>query len=299
MKRARDQRNHLRRCGDSPVPVARPERVAELVRHNRVLQAELSDAASERDELRRAMFEGAQMQRKLCGPRRLRRGSFEFASEIFPARHLSGDFISLFDCGEEIAFAIGDITGKGLPAAMWFTHLMVSVRDQMLKTKHPSIAMQAVNHELCHIPFAAPLTTMFLASLNPSTGRLFWCNAGHPPAQILSADGRLRSLHDGGPLLGAVPDASFHCGEANLRPGDSLLACSDGVLECRNAAGAEFGVERLLHAAKVSIRPAASVVLFSVLAAAQEFTVNQRSEDDMAMLVVTRAKTGSTCLDAQ
>lgn len=300
MKRARDQRNHFRRCGEQPVPATRPELLAELVRHNRVLQAELSDAIAERDELRHAMFEAAQMQRRLCGPRRLRRGPFEFATEIFPARHLSGDFISLFDCGAEIAFAIGDIMGKGLPAAMWFTHMMVSLRDQMLSTRTPSDAMRAVNNNLCSVPFAAPLTTLFIAKLNPVNGRLLWCNGGHPPAQILSADGRLRSLDDGGPLLGAVPNAAFNCGEAYLAPGDSLFAYSDGVLECRNTAGTEFGMDRLLKAAKMSISPAASVVLFSVLAAAQEFTVNQRREDDMAMVVVSRGGNNTTArLDAQ
>jgi serine phosphatase RsbU (regulator of sigma subunit) len=240
------------------------------------------------------------MQRRLCGPRRLHRGPFEFATEVFPARHLSGDFISLFDCGSEIAFAIGDIMGKGLPAAMWFTHMMVSLRDQMLSTRTPSQAMQAINEDLCSVPFAAPLTTLFLASLNPANGRLLWCNAGHPPAQILSGDGQLRSLDDGGPLLGAVPNAPFNCGEAHLAPGDSILAYSDGVLECRNTAGAEFGIGRILKAAKMSISPVASVVLFSVLAAAQEFTVNQRREDDMAMVVVSRGGNNPTArLDAQ
>jgi len=288
VKRAREQRNHFRRCGENQAPATRPDLLNELVLRNRVLQAELSDAAAERDELRHAMFDGAQMQRKLCGPRRLRRGPFEFASEMFPARHLSGDFISLFDCGPEIGFSIGDITGKGLPAAMWFTHMMVSLRDQTLGNLTPATAVQALNNDLCSIPFAAPLTTLFLAKLDPANGRLLWCNAGHPPAQILSADGRLRSLEDGGPLLGAVANASFSCGETYLEPGDALLAYSDGVPECRNTAGMEFGIERLLRAARLSISPAASVVLFSVLAAAQEFTVNQRREDDMAMIVVSR-----------
>ena len=85
-----------------------------------------------------------------------------------------------------------------------------------------------------------------------------------------------------------------------MDPGDSLLAYSDGVLECRNTAGAEFGMDRLLKAAKLSISPVASVVLFSVLAAAQEFTVNQRREDDMAMVVVSRGRNNSMPLmDAQ
>lgn len=289
--RARENHNHFRRCVDLAQQTSRVEPV-DLVRRNRVLQAELSDAVAERDELRRAMFEGAQMQRRFCGPRRMRRGAFEFASEIFPARHLSGDFINLFECGSEIAFAIGDIAGKGLPAAMWFTHLVTTVQEEMRAIGEPAKAMKALNSAFCQAAFDVPLTTLFLAILDPQSGRLRWCNAGHPPAQVVRANSLLELLHDGGPLLGAVPEAQFQCGELYLEPGDFLLAYSDGVEECRNNAGVEFGAERLLDAAKRPITASATHILFSVLAAAQEFTVNQRRDDDMAMIVLTRANQG-------
>ncbi len=290
MSKAQESRTYFRRCAEPGPRADRTEASMDLVRRKRVLQFELADAVSERDELRRTMFEAAQMQRRLCGPRRLRRGDFEFASELFPARHVSGDFISLFPCGSELAFAIGDIAGKGLPAAMWFTHLITALREMTIASPDPGSAMKGLNNSVCESAFDVPLTTMFLARLDTGTGRLQWCNAGHPPAQVLRRDGRFELLLDGGPLLGAVPEAQFHCGELYLEPGDTLLAYSDGVEECRNAAGSEFGSERLLDAAKRSLSTSAAHILFSVLAAAQEFTVNQRRDDDMAMIVLTRSQ---------
>ena len=90
---------------------------AEVVRRNRALEDQLAALRRENDDLHRTLFEAAHAQRKLCGPRYLRRDSFEIASEIFPVRHLSGDFISIFDFEDDLVFAIGDIAGKGLSAA--------------------------------------------------------------------------------------------------------------------------------------------------------------------------------------
>src|SRR5437870_11838747 len=103
----------------------------DVARRNRVLEDQLATLRREHDDLRRTMYEAAQVQRKLCGPRLLRREPFEIASEIFPVRHLSGDFISVFELGTDLVFAIGDIAGKGLSAGMWFTHVVGMVRLQI------------------------------------------------------------------------------------------------------------------------------------------------------------------------
>ena len=75
-------------------------------RHH-ALEDQLASLKREHDDLRRAMYEAAQVQRRLCGSRHLRAGSYEFASEIFPVRHLSGDFISLFEVQDDLVFAVG------------------------------------------------------------------------------------------------------------------------------------------------------------------------------------------------
>ena len=261
--------------------------LAEVARRHG-LEDQLAQVRREHDELRRVLFEAAQVQRKLCGPRLLRRESFEIATEIFPVRHVSGDFISLFDAQGDLVFAIGDIAGKGLPAGMWFTHLISMLRLQFGSHGDPAATLAAVNRDLLRTGTELPLTTMFLARLNSKTGEITYCNAGHPPALLLRANGRLEGMRNGGPLLGALMGASFVNGKTTLKPGDTLLGYSDGITECRNATGSDFGAERLLSAAQAARDSGATATLFSVLGAAEDFAGGYAREDDLALIVVHR-----------
>ena len=261
----------------------------DVARRNRVLEDQLATLRREHDDLRRTMYEAAQVQRKLCGPRLLRRESFEIASEIFPVRHLSGDFISVFEVGTDLVFAIGDIGGKGLSAGMWFTHVVGMVRLQIEALGDPAAALSAINRDLQLTRLELPLTTVLLGRLNLQTGEVTYCSAGHPPALVFRNDGHMDSLREGGPVLGVLAGACFANGRTTLRPGDTLLGYSDGIAECRNENGAEFGAEGLAAAAQVSRGSSASGTLFSVLGAAEDFAGSQSREDDMALIVVRRA----------
>ena len=261
--------------------------LAEAARRH-ALEDQLAQVRREHDELRRVLFEAAQVQRKLCGPRLLRCESFEIATEIFPVRHLSGDFISLFEAHGDLVFAIGDIAGKGLPAGIWFTHLIGMIRLQFRSHSDPAATLAAVNRDLLRTGMELPVTTLFLARLNSKTGEITYCNAGHPPALLLRDNGRLDNLRAGGPLLGALAGASFVTGKTTLAPGDTLLGYSDGITECRNTAGADFGAERLLTAAQTACDSGAAATLFSVLGAVEDFAGSQPREDDFALIVVHR-----------
>ena len=260
----------------------------ELTSRNRILEEQLSVLRQEHDELRWTIFEAAQMQRRLCGPRHVRREPFTLASELFPVHHLSGDFISVFDRGAELVFAIGDIAGKGLAAGMWFTHLVGLIRLQVFSGKDPAAAMSIINHELCNVQFAPLLTSLFLARLNIEIETITYCNAGHPPSLLIRHCGQVESLDAGGPILGAVPDAGYVCGQSRLRAGDSLLCYSDGIVECRNAQGAEFGTERLTSTVGQSYISSASARLFSLLGAVEDFAGSGRREDDFALMLLHR-----------
>lgn len=266
---------------------AESQALAEVARRH-ALEDQLAQVRREHDELRRVFFEAAQVQRRLCGPRLLRRGPFEIATEIFPVRHLSGDFISLFEARGDLIFGVGDIAGKGLPAGMWFTHLISMIRLQFDRQDDPATTLAAVNRDLLRTGMELPLTTLFLARLNSKNGGITYCNAGHPPAVLLRANGRLENLRAGGPLLGAMAGTSFVNGTATLESGDTLLGYSDGITECRNAAGADFGGERLLTAAQAACDSGAAATLFSVLGAVEDFAGSQPREDDFALIVVHR-----------
>ena len=275
-------------------PVSTPCRLklsaarAEVTPADPALEDQVADLRRDYNDLRRVMYEAAQVQRRLCGPRYLRWESFEIASEIFPVRHVSGDFISVFELEGDLVFAIGDIAGKGLSAAMWFTHILGLLRMQITALESPAAALSAINRDLLQTSLEFPLTSLLLGKLNVSSGEITYCNAGHPPALLLRRDGSADQLCDGGPLLGAIAGASFANGKTTLRQGDTLLGYSDGIAECRNPAGSDFGVERLLLAAQLPCGSAASSILFSVLGAAEDFAGSRTREDDMALIVVRR-----------
>jgi sigma-B regulation protein RsbU (phosphoserine phosphatase) len=132
----------------------------------------------------------------------------------------------------------------------------------------------------------APLASFFLARLEPETGKLDYCSAGHPPALLLRTGGQLELLSQGGPLLGVIPAARFDCGSVHLRAGELLLICSDGILESFNVADQEFGRERLEAELRSAGSGSADTVLFSVLGAVQDFAAPRPLTDDMTLVVV-------------
>lgn len=260
--------------------------VTEFARRNRALEDQLAHFRREHDKLRRSLFEAAQVQRKLCGCRYLRRGPFEFAGEIFPVDHLSGDLVTVFDRGADLLFAIGDIAGKGLPAALWFTHVVAMLQLEAGCRETPAAALTALNRDLAQMRFTAPFASLFLARLDLHTGELLYSNAGHPPALLFGRDGRVESLGEGGPLLGALPEAGFVEGAARLQPGDTLLGYSDGIIECGNASDEQFGLTRLITTVRSSPASSSTATLFSVLGAVKDFAGSQPRQDDLAVLVV-------------
>lgn len=125
-----------------------------------------------------------------------------------------------------------------------------------------------------------------MARLDTFSGKLEYCSAGHPPALLLRQNGILELLSDGGPVLGAVPNAFFDRGSVELDTGDLLLACSDGILESFNEAEQEFGAMRLQTELRRAQGGTAESVLFSVLGAVQDFAAPRPLTDDMTLVVV-------------
>jgi serine phosphatase RsbU (regulator of sigma subunit) len=262
------------------IQVSPRPRQRELVLKLAALQKDYAD-------LHAALFEAAQVHRRLCAPRLVRHDDFEIASEIFAVRYLPGDFFTVEKAGSGVILALGDICGHGLAAGMWTTHLVGLVGTHTAVSPDPEAIVTGVNRDLCRMS-SAPLASLFLARLEPATGRLEYCSAGHPPALLLRADGQLESLSEGGPLVGVVEGASYARGSVELRAGDVLLAYSDGILESLNNADQEFGYERLEAELRRARTGSADGVLFSVLAAVQDFAAARTQADDMSLVAIRR-----------
>jgi serine phosphatase RsbU (regulator of sigma subunit) len=252
------------------------------------LQEELSAWRRERLDLHAQLFEAAQIQRKLSGARELRHGSLQISSDVFAASFLSGDFTMFSQSGSKVLAAHGDIAGKGVAAGMWFTNLAGLLQSYGRPDADPAKLAAKVNRHLCYLKPVAPFITAFLARIDCRSGVVRYCNAGHFPPIVLRADGRIALLEAGGPLLGAIDEAVFTSGELSLEPGEALVIYSDGVLECGNAAGEEFGTERLSAALRSGGEQSARATLVSLLAALQDFANGSPVCDDISLTVIRR-----------
>jgi serine phosphatase RsbU (regulator of sigma subunit) len=272
-----------------PLPVKHPPSgsngVAEEMRY---LSDELYALRRDHAKLQQAVFEAAQIQRRLCAPREFTSGEFEIAGEIFPVRHLSGDFFKVMELGPALGVVLGDIAGKGLTAGIWQAHLMGLIQRSARNQANPSDAVAEVNGELCRDDGAPPLTALFFARIDPSTNELRYCNAGLPAPLLFRANKTLEQLDHGGPMLGAMKTATFQTGCVSLNPGDMLIAYSDGVTECRNLQDDEFEMERLTSASRAVSGASASKALFSLLATVLDFAGSCSPADDLTLLVIRR-----------
>jgi sigma-B regulation protein RsbU (phosphoserine phosphatase) len=252
------------------------------------LQEELDTLQREKLDLYSQLFEAGQIQRKLSGARELRHGCLQFASEVFAARLLSGDFTMFLQHGSRVLTAHGDIAGKGIAAGMWFINLAGLLQSYGHPDSDPAKIASEVNRHLCYLRPVAPFATAFLAQVDCNVGTVSYCNAGHFPPILLRADGRTVLLEKGGPLLGAIERAEFTSGYEVLEPGDTLLAYSDGVLECSNAEEEEFGMERLLDAFRRAKQKTAHATLMVLLAWLQDFANGSPVCDDVSLTVIQR-----------
>jgi serine phosphatase RsbU (regulator of sigma subunit) len=249
---------------------------------------ELDTLRREHAKLQQAIYEAAQVQRRLCAPREFVWGEFEIAGEIFPVRHLSGDFFKVMELDSALGLTVGDIAGKGLSAGIWQAHLMDLIQRSARTYLHPADAVAEVNRALCQDQSEPPLTALFYARLYPERGELVYCNAGLPPPLLLRRNKSLERLEKGGPMLGALQGATYSSGSVCLNPGDMLLAYSDGLTECRNSQEEEFEMGRLSAAAKAVSGASVNRVLFSTLGAVLDFADACPPGDDLTLLVVRR-----------
>jgi len=276
--------------GEEPISLAAAAG-SDFTDNPQFLADELNALRREQAKLQQAIFEAAQVQRRLCAPRDLNWGEYEIAGEIFPVRYLSGDFFKVMEQGPALGLAVGDIAGKGLTAGIWQAHLMGLLQRAARRHVDPALVVAEVNKELCE-DGEPPLTALFFARIDPHKNELLYSNAGLPAPLLLRSDKTQERLEKGGPMLGALKSAGFESGSLVFNPGDMLVAYSDGVTECRNPADDEFEMLRLIAATNAVAGVSASKALFSLLGTVLDFADTGSPGDDLTLLVVRRRGLG-------
>jgi sigma-B regulation protein RsbU (phosphoserine phosphatase) len=177
--------------------------------------------------------------------------ALDYGGQCRQVRALGGDcydFMSLTD--DRTALVVGDASGKGLAAALMMASVQSSLRTAALFTSDdlPEL-MRIVNVQAYHSSAADRFTTLFFGLFDKAAQTLRYVNAGHNPPVVLREDGSVRWLEPGGAAIGMFPDSDYEEGAVRLKPGDLVIAYTDGVVEAENAEGEEWGVQGLLRAA--------------------------------------------------
>lgn len=171
----------------------------------------------------------------------------EIIGELKAAKEVGGDFYDYADIDENhVAVLIGDVSGKGVPAAMFMMKTITSFRDFAAPNKTPSQILKEVNASILKGNKASMFVTCFLAILDKRNGKLIYANAGHN-APVIGSNRHFNYLKcESGLLLGCFKDCYIKDEEVTLKPGESITLYTDGITEARNSSGAFFGEQRLL-----------------------------------------------------
>lgn len=174
----------------------------------------------------------------------------DVAATIIPAKDVGGDFFDAFALdADTICMVVADVSGKGIPAALFMVRAITSLRLSISLNEPLADSVQAINRHLCEGNDSFMFVTVFIALLNVSTGELRYVNAGHNPPLVASEQGAYTLLPSprGSLALGLDEQVSFSVLERRLEPGDRLLLYTDGVTEGEDAAGGFFSLERTVQ----------------------------------------------------
>jgi phosphoserine phosphatase RsbU/P len=187
----------------------------------------------------------------------------------------------------DFGFAVGDVAGKGAPAALLTAVLQGVFASQASSGSGPATTLARVNQALIRRSVEARFATAFYGVLGP-TGALTYCNAGHNPPLLLRANS-VERLEQGGLILGLFEHATFEEATVQLQPGDLLITFSDGVTEAMSASSEEYGESRLLETVESHRTQKVTELVDTIFASVRAFTTGADQSDDVTALVVRYA----------
>ena len=227
------------------------------------------------------------------------RQEFDIYALLQPAREVGGDFYDFFFINDrELCLIVGDVSGKGVPAALFMAVTKTMLKARAIDDPSPASVMTRVNNELSADNPACMFVTLFMAIVDVHSGKIRFTNAGHNPPYILRKSGGFDCLDQRhGPIIGAVEGVAYKESVCQIGEGDSLFIFTDGVTEAMDTSGqlyAEDRLEKFLD--QVSASSAKQLTLDSV-ASVEEFAAGAEQADDITILTFTLQQSADTLQD--
>jgi len=251
------------------------ERLAELEHSRRRMASELEQAAEIQQQFLPA-----------CAPQV---PGLELAGFNASCRTVGGDYYDFLTYPDgRVAVMVGDVCGKGMPAALLMMGLQARVQVLAAEPNRPAVVVDRLNRVLAAAALNTRFISFFFALLDPVSGELAYSNAGHNPPLLIRANGTVEWLTEGGPVLGIVPNASYEEVRCDLNSGDVALLYSDGVTDSTNAQEEDFGEERLSEVMQRVHHNSADVILSALTAAVKDWAAGTPAPDDITLVVVRK-----------
>jgi sigma-B regulation protein RsbU (phosphoserine phosphatase) len=219
---------------------------------------------------------------------------WEFAAVYQAARQAGGDLYDFFELPDQphrLGLVIADVTGKGVPAALFMAFSRTVIRAESMTGRNPAAVLEQANRLIVRDSRSRLFLSAFYATLDTHNGRLVYANGGHnQPLWLRGATGECQELTARSFILGMFRDIELEKRQIDIAPGDLLIFYTDGVTEARDASGQLFGEERLWATLANNPDASAQQVLQAVIEAVKTFTGDIPQSDDLTLFVVKRQK---------
>src|SRR5271154_2300849 len=262
---------------------------------NAQLTSAIAVEVGRREKMNREIEIAREVQERLFPQRLPPVAGVDYCGRCRTALGVGGDYYDFLALpGGMLGVALGDISGKGIPAALMMASLQASLRAEAMRAGNEIAAiMSRVNQALYDASSADRYATFFYAQFDPASRRLTYVNGGHCAPLLFRAAGveRLASttierLDDGGPVIGLIPDCAYQQAEVTLASGDLLVIFTDGVSEAMNSALEEWGEARLIATVRSTPGCDASEIINRIMQAADQFAAGAPQHDDMTLIVL-------------
>jgi len=260
--------------------------VEELSRKNAELEALYHRLETLAGRMAEELRLAGNVQRSLL-PAPVQHARLELAREFIPFREIGGDYYDFLPLGpHRLALAIGDVMGKGVPAALLSANLKASVRAQLQGGEVAAAELVArVNRLFWDLTPNGLFASLFFAVFDLEAGQVEYVNAGHHYPFVVHGDGSVEEMTEGGTLLGLVEESAYISGRLPVRPDDVLVFYTDGVTDRTRRDGEMYGAERLKEAAVRNRKDAARIALYSILGEVQGWSGGLSAEDDATLVI--------------
>ena len=256
-----------------------------------IVRARLTEAFLEKQRIEESLKLAADIQMGMLPstfPAFPDRKDFDLFASIVPAKEVGGDFYDFFLIDKKhLCFVIGDVSGKGIPAALFMALTKTQIKASSSRRRTPGDVLFRANNDLCHENESSMFCTLFYGIMNTETGEVTYANAGHNPPYLISENGEPKQIETtGGIALGVMDEMPFESATFMVPKSGSIFLYTDGVNEAMNEADEEYSYEKLEDYLKENSNGSITDMVNGNLDSVKKFAGSAPQSDDITVLAI-------------